>query len=380
MSISALPDPVKFALWGKSGGRCEYRGCNRPLWKDDLTQAEFNVAYIAHIVADQPNGPRGDPVRSRALCCDPANLMLLCDPHHRLIDRGDVAGHPEELLLAMKDEHEIRIELATEVTSDMQSEILFYGANIGRHPPMVTVRECAEAMAPSHYPASSRGVAFGWTNSALEDRHPGYWSNEEAQLRAQFERQIAPRLADGSLRHVSVFARAPQPLLMKLGYLLSDLVPTEVRQCRREPTTWKWADSAADTEYFVEEPKAISDGPTALVFSLSGTVTNDRIHGVLGGNANIWRMTIKEPHNDFLQTREHLRAFRRETRRVLDRIKATHGQTALLHVFPAMPVSTAVEFGRIIQPKADLAMRIYDQQQPHGFAAALNLNEPPTSN
>ena len=31
--------------------------------------------------------------------------MLLCDKHHRLIDI-DVPGHPEDLLLEMKREHE----------------------------------------------------------------------------------------------------------------------------------------------------------------------------------------------------------------------------------------------------------------------------------
>lgn len=86
------------------------------------------------------------------LNCEGDVLTLLCDDHHRLIDRGDVAGLPEESLLAVKDEHEIpivsSIELATEVTPDMQSEILFYGANSGCHLRMVTVRECAEAMAP----------------------------------------------------------------------------------------------------------------------------------------------------------------------------------------------------------------------------------------
>src|SRR4051794_11815114 len=102
MSVSSVPGHVRFALWGRTGGRCQYRGCNHALWKDDLTQHEFNTAYIAHIVADQPDGPRGDPARSRQLRADIANLMLLCDRHHRLIDIGDVPGHPESVLIAMK--------------------------------------------------------------------------------------------------------------------------------------------------------------------------------------------------------------------------------------------------------------------------------------
>jgi hypothetical protein len=60
MSISKIPERTKLLLWGKAGGRCEYDGCNEPLWLDSVTKFEFNAAYIAHIVADKPSGPRGD--------------------------------------------------------------------------------------------------------------------------------------------------------------------------------------------------------------------------------------------------------------------------------------------------------------------------------
>lgn len=102
MSKSHIPETVKCRLWGLAAGRCQYRGCQHELWKDDLTKAEFNSAYIAHIVADSPDGPRGDKVRSAQLKDRIENLMLMCDVHHRLIDKGDVDGHPESLLLAMR--------------------------------------------------------------------------------------------------------------------------------------------------------------------------------------------------------------------------------------------------------------------------------------
>jgi len=51
----------------------------------------LNAAYIAHIVAEKPDGPRGDPARSPLLADAIENLMLLCDVHHRLIDREGLA-------------------------------------------------------------------------------------------------------------------------------------------------------------------------------------------------------------------------------------------------------------------------------------------------
>ena len=52
-------------------------------------------------------------MRSEQLKSELSNLMLLCDEHHRLIDKIDVAGHPEERLLGMKAAHERRMELLT---------------------------------------------------------------------------------------------------------------------------------------------------------------------------------------------------------------------------------------------------------------------------
>ena len=61
--------------------------------------------------------------------------------------------------------------------------------------------------------------------------------------------------------------------------------------------------------------------------------------------------------------------------RVFDEIKAVHGQHTLLHVFPAMPVSLAVELGRARSPKAEMPWRIYDQVGVlGGFVPALEID------
>src|SRR5699024_12164147 len=104
-----------------SAGRCEYEGCNEPLWQDSLTLAQMNTAYIAHIIADSPNGPRGHETLSKELAADIGNLMLMCDKHHRLIDREGLDDHPVGILRDMKRKHEERIEVVTSITDDMKS-------------------------------------------------------------------------------------------------------------------------------------------------------------------------------------------------------------------------------------------------------------------
>jgi hypothetical protein len=52
-----------------------------------------------------------------------------------------------------------------------------------------------------------------------------------------------------------------------------------------------------------------------------------------------------------------------KTRSALGTSGDTHGEHAVIHVFPALPVPAAVEVGRAWMPKADLPMIIYDRNR-----------------
>jgi len=374
MSISYIPDSVKLRLWARAAGRCEYEGCNDRLWLDSLTKTEFNAAYIAHIIADSPEGPRGDPILSEQLKADITNLILLCDKHHRLVDKVEVDSHSVERLTAMKKAHEQRLDVLTEIAAEKQSHVLLYGANIGTQNAKVSSAGAARAMIPERYPAELLPLSLGLKNSSFADTNDEFWNIESQQLRNMFELSVRPRLRAADISHLSIFAIAPQPLLILLGSLLSDIPAADVYQLHREPPGWRWEAQPENFDYVVEEPaKAIGD--PALVFALSATVTDVRVHSVLGNEVSIWRVTIPSPHNDFLKSRPQSRVFREAARRVMDRIKARHGEQAVIRVFPAMPVALAVEFGRILMPKADLPIQIYDENKRlGGFVSALEIN------
>ena len=372
---ASIPERVKVRLWGKAAGRCEYDGCNEPLWLDSLTQAQLNVAYIAHIIADTPTGPRGDPVLSEQLKADINNLMLLCDKHHRLIDIEDVNGHPVARLQQMKRRHEDRIELLTSIMPDKQSHVVLYGANIGDHTAPLSWRKAAEAMVPEFYPAEARAIELSLSNSSYQDHEPEYWQIEREHLHRQFSQKVKGRLQKQDINHISLFALAPQPLLIELGRLFSDVPAVEVFQLHREPQDWKWQSDCNGSDYLLYKP-ATRYGPTALNISLSGTIDNSRIFSVLGNDASIWTLTIEKPGNDFLKGRNQLCRFRQEMRHAFDKIKYMYGQNTLLHLFPCVPCAVAVEIGRVWMPKADLSLRIYDQNRKHGgFAAAFNIGD-----
>lgn len=372
-----ISHPASNMLWGRAAGRCEFAGCNKPLWKSSVTQEQVNIAQRAHIWSWSDEGPRGHEGVSPALLNSIDNLMLVCHQCHEKMDKSRDGGrYSAELLQEWKASHEARIELVTGIDPSRRSHVLLYGANVGNHSSPLSFQAAAWSMFPDRYPAEAQPITLGMVNSAWRDRDAGFWRIEGTNLRRQFDEKIRPRLATGGIEHVSVFGFAPQPLLILLGALLTDIIPVDVYQLRREPQGWKWANETNDSTFTLNRP-AGPKGPPALVLSLSATITPDRIRKVLSEETPIWEITLPVPHNDWLKNRTQLRAFREALRPLLDQIKAIHGQTTLLHIFPAMPVAAAVELGRVRMPKADMPWFIYDQIADNGgFIPALAIGAP----
>lgn len=221
-------------------------------------------------------------------------------------------------------------------------------------------------MVPVRRPAESAAIELGWKPSPFEDAEPTYWTMEREVLRRQFAERLKPRLDAGKVEHLSIFAFAPIPLLIELGRLLSDIPAAEVFQLHREPEDWKWRDEPRSFAYELIPPADSSRKTAALILGLSADVAPERIEKVLGVDVAVWTLKHAKPGNDFLQSAVQLREFRRALREAFNRIKATHGEYAELHLFPAVPVSAAVEIGRVWMPKADLPFAVYDQNRKTG--------------
>ena len=344
------------------------------MYEDILTKRYFNQAYIAHIVADVPGGPRGDDIRSPLLKDDLTNLILLCDKDHRLIDKVDVAGHPESLLLSMKKEHEERIELVTAISPDMQSHIITYKANVGVHTPVISYESVREFLLPTHYPALPFAIDLSLGNSPQRDRDDSFWKTELENIETQFNEQLRPKFRKGEVKHLSVFAFAPMPLLIKLGSLINDIQHVEIHQPVRDPKTWNLNDDLQPNIYSVTEPT--NNFPTvAFNISLSATINNDRITSVMGNDVSIYTLTVPTPFNDFLKSKKHLQDFSIEVRKVFNSIKSKYNAETPLHIFPAMPIATAIELGRVWMPKADMPLHIFDENTANiGFFKAIEIS------
>ncbi len=369
-----IPSNVKMELWAKAGGRCEFLGCNKPLWRDGLTFDQLNESNIAHIIAYSPNGPRGDEVLSEASATDISNLMLTCPVHHKLIDtKKYVDKYTLECLQEMKKSHEDRIEAGTSILPENKTTVIKYSAKIGSRAINLNEKVIISALFPKAYPDGDC-IDLGLKNNAWDDSDPDYWDQEQKNLEAQFCKKIKPNIDNGSINHVSIFGFAPQPLLILLGNLISDRCPANIFQLNRENSNWVWRKDNDDINYKIIEPVIISESNIPVLnISLSGVIPESRIKKVIP-NSDIWTFTLDKPNTDFLTASNQLYIFKYEMRSLLDKIKQNYPEGTYLNVFPAMPVSTCIEFGRLRLPKADMPMKIYNQMNTDkGFSFALKI-------
>lgn len=107
-------------LWGRAGGRCSI--CNAQLVEERVSSdPDVVVGIAAHIVADSPNGPRGESdllLEQRHLY---DNLILLCMKDSKVIDE-QLETYTVEKLKELKKKHEARVseKLSEPVMLDMQ--------------------------------------------------------------------------------------------------------------------------------------------------------------------------------------------------------------------------------------------------------------------
>lgn len=358
----------RLAVWVRCGGRCCFPGCNAPLLGDELSGTKrLNKALIAHVVAASPDGPRGDPVRSRLLVDDPENLMLLCHGHHHLVDDERPDDYPEHVLQAMKAEHEARIAMLTGIQPERATHALLYGARIGEHDTPLREGLAFAAILPERYPRDGRAIALGLGSCSHTDSEQAYWDFQVEHLRRTFAQRVEERRISGEIDHLSAFALAPQPLLMELGRLLGDQGAVEVFQLGREQQAWRWRETGDAIEYTVRRPpEARSVKTVALKLALSATMADSRVEAALGIQVPIWEIACTAPGTDVLSRSACLSRFRGLVRKAFDDIKAAHGEGAEIHVFPALPVSAAVEVGRVWMPKSDLPLVVYDNDRATG--------------
>ena len=367
MSKTTIPKAVQYEVWWKTAGRCEFKGCNKPLYKHGITLDKCKISEFAHIIGDSENGPRGEKELSKALAKDPKNIMLLCPECHRYIDHEGKDKFTAEMLFEMKQRHEDRIARLTSLGEDLQAHATTYGSKIGSHNPDFSFPQIQDALLPDFYPVNDTPIDLGG-NWPTANEWDGYWKREVENLEYNCKDKILDKIDRWEHKRIAIFCIAPMPLLVKLGTILNNKHEVEVYQKQRSGG-WKWLQEELHTDYIINRPEDSQSKPI-LVLSLSFPIT-ERIKKN-NPDSSIWEMTIDTPNPDFLRSRQQLYDFGRQVELLLDEItKASNNQH--IHLYLSVPVACAVEFGRVWMQKANSPLFIYDYDKMNGEVDRLAI-------
>ena len=364
-------------LCARSAGRCEFEGCNRVLFRDEITLNEFNDTNVAHIVASSPDGPRGDPVRSHQLSDKIENLMLVCLEHHKMIvDKKLVDLYPEERLLQMKHRHESAMALVGEALTLEPSHILFFTSRIkGAQDVTISKNLAVSAMLSSNRPVKAEPDTIR-IECDLGYDDADYWKAVDASLKRKYLDRVENITQQDPRAHFSVFPLAPIPMIMKLGYLMGDKVRAEVYQKRCHSDTWNWQNVSSGTVFsFVKETCETNSETIALVVSLSARKSSDekRFFAKSVDAAAVYEIAASKPSVDCIVSKEDLSNFWHAYQSTVNEIMTDFPKCKEICILPAVPVSAAFVMGSKFMRGVYPMMRIFDCN--NGFTETLTTGE-----
>ena len=245
-----------------------------------------------------------------------------------------------------------------------------FSANIGPVVVRITDTEVKRAVAPAET-VRPFVLDFG---SRYSDATALSWRGAVAEL----ERAVGALRDDGD-EPLAVFGFAPIPMLMALGALLGDKTPAHVFERHRHRAddvpdeAWCWESDGDDLVWRPLHRPPFQRGATdvALLVSVSGRVDPAAVMAALPKNHPQYVLELENPQTNVVRTRTQLATFVRRWREALDEIRAAYGDGVRVNIFPAVPLSVAIECGRRLL-QVDPPLRIFNAAGG-GFTYALTV-------
>lgn len=340
-----IPRSVQAHLWLRAGGRCEFRGCNKILYEDNVTKDPINESNIAHIISWTKDGPRGNEELSPKNATEISNLMLLCPEHNHLIDKKEnLDKYTITVLEEMKREHEGRIKALLSIMQQPKRIIELKSIIHGQRP-AISFKEEADALFP-YYPAEGSIVIDLCDIDSIE--------GAKTIIDCKVNKYITEAKDDLAY---GVFIMALIPYGCYLGYAMGNKVNAQAFQHFRDTEDWKWKNSGGG---FVVEHPLIENGPQSdvkLFINISGKIDC----GLTKGDFPAYSISADEPGFSFLQSWNQVEEFRGLYRATLDKIRNDHGEGVNIHLYPATPNPINFQIGKSIMKNVDPTIILYDK-------------------
>ena len=201
----------------------------------------------------------------------------------------------------------------------------------------------------------ARTISLTLSNSTLSQENGQlFWANERVSLLRNFERKVLPLLEEGA--SISVFGFAPIPLLVLYGNQFANRPNVDIYQLKKDTSTWEWEARAPKLDIKTHWYNKINTSNAAIMLSFSGKVNIDKVEKCIDLTSfSIVELSIDEPYDDFLRSKEQLNEFILAFRKVKSQFESLGVKK--------IPIGFAISIGQAYNPNYDAQLVTYDYKQ-----------------
>ncbi|WP_199564976.1 SAVED domain-containing protein [Spongiactinospora rosea] len=338
------------------------------------------LAELAHnIGATQgPDSPRSKDNDGVLDTESEENLLLLCHDCHKIIDHPDhVDFFPPEKLRQIKEAFERRIEMVTENGGLTRTAALRVGSQIRGSLALASQREVAETLLAVNYLGLVETQRSGDFTCRIHGAAAGRGFWDAAQQSIDDTLSLVRQAIDsGDVEHISVFAIAPIPLLVYLGWRLDDKTPTRIFQKHRNQFIgWSWIDQGDPVEFEVTATDSQKDAEdVVLVCAVTSEVNPAFLPGYLAGAPHVEIRPLNvDPDPTLMSHEQSLANFAAEWRAALAMAESRYPAARRWHFIVSAPVTVAIEAGRAVMRDSQPPITVYERGSD-SYEGVLTIN------
>ncbi len=357
-------------------GRCMFDGCGADLTQDPVTGVRGNFATLAHNVASSEGGTRGMLYLSHALADDPDNILLLCETHHRLVDKVAKADYPAAALSAMRRRF---CEEATELLDALAlAPTPAYCVAWPVHRQRIALpssQQVARALMPI-------GARLKGSVRTVNDNEAVLRGLDGERLWAAMCTTVDQTAGDilqqahGAGYRAALFAMGLMPALIALGAKLGNKCEMTPMLRYRENGLWYWPAHEPRGEFYsIDGLSSLSEQEGEICLQLGFTAVPESMRSTAKSLGKSVVSVIADTEylgNGALGHPDDGASFRQRMQELLHRLRDAHG-VHTVHVLPCASNAACVFFGQAFDSHhPDLV--IYDfASEGNGMAPRLRV-------
>lgn len=333
-----------YYLWMISGGLCSFEKCRKRLVASSdgyLT----NIGIKAHIIGHAKNSARHEFANKYGYTAenleDISNLTLMCQYHAKLIDdhhtRNDFSP---ELLFKMKKDHE---EWVSSWSQDQKKK---------------SIALIYKKLGPPITELTFEGEVPSILLEAVEDQSEFSNYTSEGWLHAKDENinlvnEFKMKIREKSAEIAEIFPLSPIPLLVHIGFLLTDTIPVNLYQFNREKEVWVMKNQVESTKTELNlQNLIVNNSEKELVISVqvSGSIKKDDINDIIHTPYDLLDISISNPGVKRVLYSEDIKEIQQLLKEKVELLIQLN-RYERIHLFYAGPAGLAIEIGRGINPR-----------------------------